>query len=147
MVSSKYLSMIFMLALLVLVGCGKKESSVKGNPEAEKIAVEAANEWLNLIDNGQYAESWDGTAELFKRAVEKQTWEKQLNAVREPLGKLISREVIKKEYMTSTPGAPDGEYVVIQYSTNFQNKKNAIETVTPMKDKDGEWRVSGYFIK
>ena len=24
---------------------------------------------------------------------------------------------------------------------------SAVETVTPMKDPDGEWRVSGYFIK
>ena len=145
--SSKFLSIMFIFTLLVLIACGKKESSVKTNPQMEKIAVEVANQWLNLIDNGQYAESWELTAELFRRAVEKETWEKQLNAVREPLGKLISREVIKKEYMTSVPGAPDGEYLVIQYSTNFENKKNAIETVTPMKDKDGKWRVSGYFIK
>lgn len=143
----KYLLVVSMLILLVFIACGKKESSVKMNPEAEKIAVEAANQWLNLIDNGQYAESWELTAELFRRAVEKKTWNKQMNAVRKPLGKLISREVIKKEYMISMPGAPDGEYVVIQYSTNFENKKNAIETVTPMKDKDGEWRVSGYYIK
>lgn len=27
------------------------------------------------------------------------------------------------------------------------NKKSAIETVTPMMDKDGKWRVSGYYIK
>jgi len=68
-------------------------------------------------------------------------------AFREPLGKVMNRGVIKKKYMTSVPGAPDGEYVVIQYSANFENKKNAIETVTPMKDTDGEWRVSGYYIK
>ncbi len=49
--------------------------------------------------------------------------------------------------MTSLPGAPDGEYVVISYETSFTNKKSAIETVTPMLDKDGKWRVSGYFIK
>ncbi len=135
---------IFIFSLIVLFSlCGCK----KGNPKAEKIAVEAASEWLNLIDNGRYAESWDLAAELFKKAVGKETWEKQLNAVREPLGKLISREVIKKGYMTSVPGAPDGEYVLIQYSTSFENKKKAIETVTPMKDKDGEWRVSGYFIR
>jgi hypothetical protein len=47
----------------------------------------------------------------------------------------------------SLPGAPDGEYVVIQFATSFENKKSAIETVTPMLDSDGEWRVSGYFIK
>jgi hypothetical protein len=147
MLFRKYLSIVFLLAVLILIACGKKESSVNANPEAEKITVEAANQWLNIIDNGQYAESWDLTAEMFRKAVEKKTWEKQMLAFREPLGKVINREVTKKEYMTSMPGAPDGEYVVIQYSTNFENKKNAIETITPMKDKDGKWRVSGYYIK
>jgi hypothetical protein len=43
--------------------------------------------------------------------------------------------------------APDGEYVVIQFEASFENKKSAIETVTPMLDKDGNWRVSGYYVK
>jgi hypothetical protein len=38
-------------------------------------------------------------------------------------------------------------YMVIQFATLFENKKTAIETVTPMLDNDVEWRVSGYFIK
>jgi hypothetical protein len=37
--------------------------------------------------------------------------------------------------------------VVIQYETIFEKKQSAIETVTPMLDKDGKWRVSGYYIK
>ncbi len=49
--------------------------------------------------------------------------------------------------MTSLPGAPDGEYVVIQIQTSFENKKSAVETITPMLDKDGRWRVSGYQIR
>lgn len=68
-------------------------------------------------------------------------------AVRKPLGKLISRKVKNKNYTTSLPGAPDGEYVVIQFETSFEKKKSAIETVTPMMDKDRNWRVSGYYIK
>lgn len=50
-------------------------------------------------------------------------------------------------YMTSLPGAPDGEYVVVQFETSFTNKKAAAETVTPMLENDGQWRVSGYYIK
>ncbi len=42
---------------------------------------------------------------------------------------------------------PDGEYVVVQLETSFANKKAAVETVTPMLEKDGRWRVSGYFIR
>ncbi|MGB3565135.1 MAG: DUF4019 domain-containing protein, partial [Thermoanaerobaculia bacterium] len=64
-----------------------------------------------------------------------------------PLGKVLSRKVKSKQYATSLPGAPDGEYVVIQFETSFENKTTAIETVTPMKDEDGKWRVSGYFIR
>jgi hypothetical protein len=50
-------------------------------------------------------------------------------------------------YTTTLPGAPDGEYVVIQYQSSFGKKNLAVETVTPMLDQDGVWRVSGYFIR
>ena len=113
---------------------------------AEKKAIEASNTWLKFIDNGQYAKSWETAAEFFKNAVTKKQWNQSLNAVRKPLGKVIKRNVKSKQYTRSLPGAPDGEYVVIQYETSFENKKSAIETVTPVKDKDGKWRVSGYYI-
>jgi hypothetical protein len=45
------------------------------------------------------------------------------------------------------PGAPDGEYSVIQFATSFRHKAAATETVTLMKDSDGRWRVSGYYIR
>jgi len=59
----------------------------------------------------------------------------------------MSRELKTAKYATSLPGAPDGEYVVIQFKTSFANKADALETITPMKDDKGAWRVSGYFIK
>ncbi|MDH3763924.1 MAG: DUF4019 domain-containing protein [Gammaproteobacteria bacterium] len=34
----------------------------------------------------------------------------------------------------------------MQFKTEFKNKKNAIETVTPMFDR-GQWRVSGYYVR
>jgi len=86
-------------------------------------------------------------AALFRNAIKPEQWEQSMQAVREPLGKLLSRKVLNKAYKSSLPGAPDGEYVVIQFETSFENKKSAVETVTPMMDKDGIWRVSGYYIK
>jgi hypothetical protein len=58
-----------------------------------------------------------------------------------------SRKVVSSEYSKTLPGAPDGEYVVIQFDASFENKKAAVETLTSMKDKAGLWRVSGYFVK
>ena len=112
-----------------------------------KVALSSAETWLTLVDEGRYADSWNEAAGYFKRAVKEEKWQESLEAVRKPLGEVISREVKTKSYHTSLPGAPDGEYVVIQFETSFTNKKSAVETVTPMMDKDGRWRVSGYFIK
>ena len=117
------------------------------NETAEKRAIEASNTWLTLIDNNQYAKSWETAAELFKNAVGKDQWNQSLNSVRKPLGKVMKRTMKSKQYTTTLPGAPDGEYVVIQYETSFENKNSSVETVTPMQDKDGNWRVSGYYIK
>ncbi|HNZ64879.1 MAG TPA: DUF4019 domain-containing protein [Smithella sp.] len=113
----------------------------------EKAAIASAEKWLKLVDQGKYIESWKESADYFKRAVSQEQWEQAMKSGREPLGKLISRKVANALYTTSLPGAPDGQYVVIQFNTSFENKKSGIETVTPMVDKDGRWRVSGYYIK
>lgn len=36
--------------------------------------------------------------------------------------------------------------MVIQFETSFENKGSAVETVTSMLEKDGTWRVAGYYI-
>jgi hypothetical protein len=113
----------------------------------EAAAVSVAERWLGMIDEGKYAESWKEAAELFRNALTQEQWVNSLQAGRKPLGKLVSRKVLTKAYKTSLPGAPDGEYVVIQFQTSFENKKASIETVTPMIEKDGKWRVSGYYVR
>lgn len=123
------------------------EKSGKPLTAKEKEAVEAAEAWLVLVDEGKYGDSWDEAAKFFKSAVKKKEWEQQVKTVRPPFGKAMGREVMGAEYMTSVPGAPDGEYVVIVFKTKFQKKDEAFETVTPMMDEDGVWRVSGYYIK
>ena len=136
------IAVVLAILILGIAGCASKS-----NPDAQRAAIESAQAWLELVDNGKYAESWEEAAEYFKSAITEGKWQGAIQAVREPLGKTISREVKSQRYATSLPGAPDGEYVVIQYKTSFKNKKAAIETVTPMLDKDGKWRVSGYYIK
>lgn len=115
----------------------------KEKEAARKVALE----WLALVDEGKYGESWEQAATLFRGAVNKAEWEKQVRGVRGPLSSVGSRTFRRAEYHTEVPGAPDGEYVIILYDTSFSAKKKAVETVTPMKDSDGTWRVSGYYIR
>lgn len=133
---------ILPISLLFLSGCNSSN-----NPEAEKAALKAAKNWLKLVDDREYDKSWQEAANYFKRRITKEEWQRTMNSQREPFGDNISRSVRSKQYRTSLPGVPDGQYVVIQYQSFFENKKDAIETVTPMLDEDGKWRVSGYFIR
>jgi hypothetical protein len=121
--------------------------AVAQGSEKEKTAITAAKKWLSLTDSGNYKRSWMYSAGYFRNSITEERWVQTLTAVRTPLGKLISREVKSAVYESSLPGVPDSEYVVIQFETSFENKKSAIETVTPMLEKDGKWRVSGYYIK
>jgi predicted SnoaL-like aldol condensation-catalyzing enzyme len=138
----KSLSIAFLLLLL-----SRPVVAAETHDDAENQALAAAQSWLALTDDGKYAESWDAAADYLKNAVTKDDFVKSLTAVRKPLGALKTREVKSKEYKTSLPGAPDGQYVVIQFTTELENKKSTVETITPKLEKDGTWKVSGYFIK
>jgi Protein of unknown function (DUF4019) len=119
----------------------------RAQQKPEELAQQSADTWLALVDSGKYTDSWQETSQFFKAAVTKEQWQSMLRASRNPLGKMLSRTFKRATYTTTLPGAPDGEYVVIQYESSFEHKKSAVETVTLMVDKDGKWRVSGYFIK
>ena len=136
------IALLIGLALLLVAGIAAAQNSQK-----EKAAVDCAEKWLAVVDKGKYADSWQKAAVFFKTSVTKEQWEQSLLSFRKPLGRLVSRKVQSTTFITSLPGAPDGKYVVITFETAFENKKSAIETVTPMFEKDGNWRVSGYFIK
>jgi len=140
--------MIRRIACLVTIGLiFSAITALAADSKKEAAALSAAEQWLTMVDSGKYAESWKKAAEFFRNAVQPQQWEQSMQTAREPLGNLISRKVKTKAYKSSLPGAPDGEYVVIQFESSFEKKKVAVETVTPMMGKDGIWRVSGYYIK
>src|SRR3954471_9962696 len=117
------------------------------NVEGSADALAAAQEWLELIDRGDSLESYERAASLFKAAVSPEQWQSSLNAAQAPLGKPLNRSLKSSTYAEELPGAPDGKYYVIEYETAFEKKRNGTETLVPMLDADGVWRVSGYFVR
>jgi len=117
-------------------------------PDASAPARQAAEAWLAVVDSGRYADSWAQAAEAFRGAVSQAAWDSTTRVHRTPLGAVTSRELLGAQPMTNPPGAPPGEYVLLQFRTRFAGRElPAVETVVPMKEKDGPWRVSGYFIR
>lgn len=137
---------LFILALFAMLP-GPPHAVTQSQQRPEELAQKSAEAWLSLTDSGKYAESWDEAAQFFKGAVTKDNWIGAMKSVRAPLGNLQTRKLKSATHTMTLPGAPDGDYVVIQYDTIFQNKASAVESITPMLDKDGKWRVCGYYIK
>lgn len=133
------------IAFVVVLECTC--ATVQAQQKPEQLAQGSSHSWLALVDSGRYADSWQESSHLFKAHVTREQWQSALHASRGPLGKMLSRKLKSATYTKTLPGAPDGEYVVIQYESSFEHKQSAVETVTPMLDKDGKWRVSGYYIK
>ena len=150
------LTMKRILWILTAIGMGLAAGAVLLGAEGEgkaaeeaarKASAESAQSWLALVDAGEYAKSWSAAAELFQKQVSADRWAETVRGVRGELGKLASRKATKSDYSRTLPGAPDGEYVIQQYASTFENKKEAMEHVVLMKEKDGTWKVVGYFIK
>lgn len=103
--------------------------------------------WLKLVDDGDYGKSFDEMAALFRGAVSKADWEKTMDLHKKGFGKVVSRKVQSKRRTRHLPTGPAGEYVIIEFESSFEYKSKAAETVTLMRDRDGVWRVTRYFIE
>jgi len=130
-----------------------------------------AKKWLSLLDQEAYSKSWLETSAQFRDEVASITWEKQMDSIRRPVGNLTSRFFISADEEDNLAGAQKGRYAIIQFQSSFvkknsvdpnvhvmtppnvdqsslfESKRDAIESVTLELEKDGVWRVSGYFIK
>lgn len=136
-------SLVLTLAAAALLSVSAIAQDSQSTPQAEA----AASAWLALVDAGKYSDSWEQAAGLFKSKITAPSWASAIGGVRAPLGALKSRRILSSTFTHTLPGVPDGNYVVIKYSTRFENKAVAVETVTPMQEKDGTWHVSGYFVR
>ena len=106
----------------------------------------AAYSWLEMIDARQFEESWALTSSQFQDKISSTQWTQALSQARTPLGALESRKLKTSTQTNTLPGAPEGEYVVITFSSAFANKDNSIETLT-LEKEDNVWRPVGYFIR
>ncbi len=134
------------LCVLVLSVC-LSSLGAHAQESPEKSAQRAAETWLGHVDAGEYAPSWQAASAYLQGAVTESSWTTSLQGIRRPLGKVMSRTLQSAQHTTSLPGAPDGHYVVMLFDTRFEHKQAAIEAVSFMQEKDGQWKAAGYYIK
>lgn len=105
-----------------------------------------ATDWLALVDGKDYAASHKAAGSGLRGQVTEAQWAAAMMQVRAPLGEVSQRRHVGTQAQVDPPGAPKGEYQILRFETQFAKAK-ATETVALVKDTDGQWRVTGYFIR
>ena len=108
------------------------------------VAVESGRAWLGLLDSSSYSKAWEDAAATMRSCVSQADFDKDLQSIRAPLGKVVSREIKSHRYMTQPPGLAEGDYWIISYAATFETKPNVAESVVLVLEQDGNWRVAGY---
>jgi len=112
----------------------------------QSAAADQARRWVALIDGRRWDQSWRASAAIARAQVTADQWTATVKPVREPLGDVSSRVLETATKTNSLPGAPAGEYEVLQFRTDFAKKAGALETVVMVREADG-WKGAGYFIR
>lgn len=138
--------MTFVLGLLALTALPQIAATSTQGPASSGEAtnaevVESARQWLVLVDEARWEDSYKATGAAFRKLNTGQMWATASERVRTPLGAMLSRVLIGEEDL---PAPPHG-YEVVKFRTRFANKADAVETVT-LDHEDGGWHVVGVTI-
>lgn len=151
---------LVMLSLILAGGLAALHSMPEGAPAVPTSASgavattadiraqsgSASRDWLALIDSADWPASWRTAATAFRAAGSASRWRATIVPVRRPLGRVQARRLERATRTTTLPGAPPGDYEVLEYRTDFSHRAAAIETVVMVREPSG-WKVAGYFIR
>ncbi len=88
-----------------------------------------ASSYLDLLDQGYYEEAWQDMSALSQALNNQSQWQNRQQAIRTAYGALSSRQLRHITYRQSYTLSPDGQYVIVQFKSRYQNKADTIETV------------------
>ena len=118
----------------------------KPDQNTAAAADSAARELLQMVDAGNYADSWQIAAPYLKEKVTAKDWEAQLAKDRKILGPLVERTLDEANFTAAVKELPDSNFILLEYLSKFE-RKEVKEVVTVVQGSDNRWRVIGYFIQ
>jgi len=112
------------------------------------LAVNAARDWLALVDAADVAGSHARAGSKFRSAVSEKEWLVAYNTERRPRGAVSQRTLYQTQFDTRLAvNADKGDYAHLVFRTSFANQSDARETITLERESDGAWRIVGYSIR
>lgn len=120
------------------------DAAITETTKNKEDSAKAAQEWLAIVDKGNFADSWENGSVVMKLRIPKNTWVTLLEAMHKGKGNTIERKILEQRPAVDPKGLPQGEYMVIVYNTKFSNKADAKELVTLVLESSGQWKVLTY---
>ena len=114
-------------------------ATMQTTPDPEIAA--AALQWLALLDQGRWDESYRATGTAFRKLNTAEMWASASRRVRAPLGAALSRTLVAQD---DVPAPPAG-YQVLKFRARYANGSDAVETVS-LEREEGRWRVVGVTV-
>lgn len=109
-----------------------------------QAARDAGQQWLDLVDAADYEQSWTAAAQMLKDQVDQAQWAQLGQQVQSQVGALQSRTLASEQYTTSLPNLPEGQYVVLVYSSEFAQAE--AREMLVLTREEGGWKVAGYRV-
>ena len=143
---------IAVVLFAVLFGALVAFAHGQGMTPEQRDALNSAERWLVPVDAQRYADAWAMAATSFKGSVDRNKFRDGLRDVRKDYGRVVQRKAEKMGYLGSPPGPEDGgpkegAQISILFETRFVRDRMATEEMVMELEKDGVWRVAGYYIR
>jgi Protein of unknown function (DUF4019) len=133
----------FLPLVLAALGGGAFLGLASAWADSDNDAADAVKLWLAEIDSGKYQQSYDEGCAALHNKVTKDQWLTVMNAIRAPLGTLVSRKEASHVDKPDGVEGLQGECMVFTYNTSFSKVDSSIEIVV-LKKEDGVWKGAGY---
>ena len=117
---------LFALGGLTQMASAPPQAAPVSATAADPAVVEAARRFLQLIDQGRWAESYRLTTSSFRKLNTEQVWAATSEKVRTPLGRMVSRTLLSQD---DIPAPPAG-YRMVRFNTRFGTSADIVETLT-----------------
>ena len=118
----------------VTVAPAKKSTVTAATPTPD----DRARQWLILVDDKNYTQSWSQAGKAFQAKQKADAWAAVAGDKRGTLGAVASRDLKSIDLSRNN-------VAVIRYDTSFAHKTGVLETVT-LGFENGSWVVNDYSI-
>ena len=112
--------------------------------QAKQAAQTAAEDWLALIGDGAFEESWAAADSTLRAGISQEEWADQGIRARHQLDTLRARRLTRAQYRDSTAQLGGHPVVTLQYASEYARGR-AREAVITTK-RDTAWTVAGYRV-